>query len=103
MAIEIVTLAIGAVIVAGRASERGVKHTALCIHGHIEAPIIDAGAILPSVLGPRGMTRLARPRHGMKIPNCGAGPRIVGSRVPRLARRRLLGNIRADKNQVLED
>jgi len=103
IAVQIVALAIEAIIIAGWASERGVEQAALGIHRHVEAPVVNASAILPSVLRPGVVTGLARPRDRVKIPNRRARTRIVSARVARFPGSRLFGNICADEDEVLEN
>src|SRR5215470_9152348 len=84
---EVVALAIESVIVTGGTSEHGVQNAALGVHGHIEAPVVDACAILPALGRPRVVAGFTRLRNGMKFPNLCACTRVICACVARRAGR----------------
>src|SRR5262249_22341368 len=80
---EVVALAIEPVIVAGGTSEHGVQKAALGVQGHIEAPVVDACAILPTLRRPRVVAGFTSLRNGMKFPNLCAGACVIRACVAR--------------------
>ena len=83
---EIVSFAVAAVVVAGRTAKHGVEKTALGVERHVEAPVVDAGAVLPAVAVPRIVADFAGLGHRMEFPDLLAGERVEGARVAGLAR-----------------
>src|SRR5207244_9945523 len=77
---KIISFAIESVVVAGRTAKDGIEGTALCIDSHIEAPIVDASAIFPTVGGPRLVTGFAGLRNRVKLPDFFARPSVICAR-----------------------
>src|SRR5260370_21697519 len=100
---QVVAFTIAAVEIAGRAAIRGVKSFARLIDSHGEAPVVDAGAILPAAGRPGLIARLAGAWHGVELPQLGAGARVVSARIAGSPTGRLLSNVLADKQIVLTD
>src|SRR5262245_42857878 len=94
---EAISLAIETVVVAGGAAEYGVEQTALRIHCHIEAPIVHARTILPTVGRPGLIAHFTRLRYGMKSPNLRARSRVVCAGIARRTGRWLLPYVCADE------
>src|SRR5207245_5643291 len=80
---KIISFAIESVVVAGRTAKDGIEGTALYIDSHIEAPIVDASAIFPTVGGPRLVTGFAGLRNRVKLPDFFARPSVIGARLSR--------------------
>src|SRR5689334_6198024 len=90
---EVVALALESVIVAGGTSEDGIQNAALGVHRHIEAPVVDACAILPALGRPRVVAGFTSLWNGMKFPNLCAGACVIRACVARGPRCRLLANV----------
>src|SRR5262245_24629286 len=79
---EIVSLAVAAVKIEARRSERNIGDAALFIDGHL-APVVDAAGGFIELLRPGVITELAGMRDRVKNPCKLAGPDVVGMNVAR--------------------
>src|SRR5690242_8076172 len=89
---EIRARTISAPIVAGGRTERHVQCAGLFVEREIPAPDVCSRSIFPAVVQPRFVARLAWSRHGMELPELGAGLCIVGTRVAGIAALRNLAD-----------
>src|SRR5262249_8348079 len=88
-------------VIACRRAEDGVERVPLGVDRHVEAPVIHAGAVLPTVFGPCFISSFSSLRDGMKLPDLFAAARVIGTSVSRLTCGGLFWNVGAHKQQVL--
>ena len=96
---KICALSVAAVIAGHRRRERHVQHPALLVEREIERPGVRPAAVLPAVVFPGVMPKLARLRHRAEFPDFCAGARIEGARISRRNRRRRR-RVRADDEEI---
>ena len=103
IAVEILAVAVGAVVIRRRRTDRRVHDAALDVDGE-ERPHVRAGAILPALALPRLHAWFARARHGVERPEQLAAPRIPPADVAvQPGARRLLAVVAARDHDALVD
>src|SRR5262245_47297681 len=94
---EVVTFPVKTVVVTRGAAEYCVENASFTVDRHVEAPVVCASAIFPSIGRPGFIADFTCLRHGMKFPNLRSRARIICAGVPGLSGCRLLRHIRADE------
>ena len=103
VAVQVRALAIAAVVVGRRRTDRRVDDAALGVDGE-ERPDVGAGSVLPAVAFPRLDARLAGARDGVERPQQLAGLRVPAADVAvETGARRLLAVVAAGDDDVLVD
>ncbi len=90
---------VASVVVGRRTADRHVEDPTLLIDRHVPDPDVGPGAAFPAVVQPCLVASLARPGHGVELPQLLARPGVEGARVACRADRQLR-HVGADDQDV---